>query len=285
MPDYSTTIIVLKKTRLAETDLIITGFSDEGRQTRAVAKGARRPGSKLGVHLELYSVARVLLHKGRTLDIVTEAALLCGNEACRADVVHSAGAAVIVELLDKVSMDGDSEPRLFPLSREALRCVGAVPEEGIALIAAATILKVAAQLGFRPSLRECVLCGMPPDASPDASPGRGGHGGLTTEGEPEAEGGEEGKNVSRKLAFSFDQGGVICATCLSEITAEAYRPLDASLIGWAELLITSRFIDLEPYATPAHEPLGVALLIFAREWLRSHLIGRLKSLDFLLNLG
>jgi DNA repair protein RecO (recombination protein O) len=271
MPDYSTTALVLKKTKLAETDLIITAFSEEGRQLRAVAKGARRPGSKLGVHLELYSVARVLLHKGRNLDIVTEATALCGNEGCRVNLLHSAGAAVIVEMLDKTSMDGDTEPRLFPLACEALRCVGAVPDEGVALIAAAAILKMAAQLGFRPSLRECVLCGTPRNRGEYV--------------DPESKNDEEGTNAGEEFAFSFDQGGVICATCLSEITAEACRPIDASLIDWAEALITSRFVDLERYATFEHEALGATLLTFARDWLRSHLIPRLKSLDFLLSLG
>ncbi|MDR2196598.1 MAG: DNA repair protein RecO [Coriobacteriales bacterium] len=256
MPDYSTTILVLKKTKLGETDLIITGFTDEGRQVRAVAKGARRPGSRLGVHLELYSETRVLLHRGRNLDIVTEASRLCGNEACRADVLHSAGAAVIVELLDKVSADGDTEARLFFLSREALRCIGAVPAEGVALIAAATILKVAAQLGFRPSLSECVCCGAP-----------------------------LGKGAGEEVAFSFAQGGVLCAECLLEVAQEGYRTIDAAIIDWARILLASRFSELEGYATAKYQELGNTLLTFAREWLRHHLVGRLKSLDFLLSMG
>ena len=34
--------IVLKKTKLSETDLIVTLFTEEGVQVRAVAKGARK---------------------------------------------------------------------------------------------------------------------------------------------------------------------------------------------------------------------------------------------------
>jgi DNA repair protein RecO (recombination protein O) len=274
MSDYSTTILVLKKTKLGETDLIITGFSQEGRQVRAVAKGARRPGSKLGVHLELYSVARVLLHRGRSLDIIVEASGMCSNEDCRGDVLHSAAAATVVELLDKVSAEGDTEARLFPLACEALRCVGAVPDEGVSLIAATAILKTAAQLGFRPSLKTCVACGAPVAAErgeelADEAPG-------TTSGE------REGR---AQLAFSNSLGGVLCVDCVAERGQEGYRLIDSSLITWAEVLITSRFIELEPYATPTYESLGPALLNFAREWLRFHLVSRLRSLDFLINLN
>jgi DNA repair protein RecO (recombination protein O) len=282
MPSYSATILVLKKTKLGETDLIITGFSDEGRQVRAVAKGARRPGSRLGVHLELYSEARVLLHKGRSLDVVTEASGVCGNEACRADVFHSAGAAVIVELLDKVSADGDTEARLFPLSREALRCTGAVSSEGIALIAAATVLKVAAQLGVRPSLTECVLCGAP--LSRGAGEGVAGCPAGDVRGTQDT---AHPQDTGRKgsVAFSFTQGGVLCTNCLPEVAQAGYRSIDPALIDWVQTLITSRFSELERYATAEYQELGSTLLTFAREWLRHHLVPRLKSLDFLLSMG
>jgi DNA repair protein RecO (recombination protein O) len=282
MSSYSARLIVLRKTKLGETDLIITGFSDEGRQVRAVAKGARKPGSKLGVHLELYSITRVLLHRGRNLDIITEASCLASNEACRADVLHSAGAAIIVETLDKVSADGDSEPRLFPLANEALRCVGAVPSEGVALIAAAAVLKMAAQLGFRPSLGECVCCGT-------------ALGATRADGDGIAPAREATAFVALDtLAFSFEQGGVICDTCFHEQIEQAeqgeqqlegdYQRQSTQLITWVDALLTSRFVELETYVDAKHADLGRALLEFAREWLRFHLVSRLKSLDFLLSL-
>jgi DNA repair protein RecO (recombination protein O) len=260
--DVPATILVLRKTKLGETDLIITALSDEGRQVRAVVKGARKPGSRLGAHLELYSIARVLLHKGRNLDIVTEASGVEGNEPCRADLVHSAAAAVVVELIDKASADGVREERLFPLAREALRCIGTVPDVGVALISAAALLKVASQLGFRPSLTRCVFCG---DALLDAS----------SPGAPQ----DDGKEA---LAFSFEHGGVVCSSCLPELTEGSYSRKDARFVFWAEVLITGRFVDLERYADEAHAQLARELLLFSREWIRFHLVNRLKSLDFLL---
>ena len=259
--NQSTTILVLKKTKLGETDLIITGFSEEGVQIRAVAKGARKPGSRLGVHLELFSQAKVLIHQGRNLGIITEASTVCSNEACRSDVLHSAGAAVIVELLDRVSSDGDREARLFPLVGEALRCLGEVPEEGVSLIAAAAALKIVAQLGFRPSLDSCVSCGNNVDLN-------------TT---------HDAQHVA--LAFSCEQGGIICEDCLPELEDLSRTAIDSQVIAWAQTLLTGRFVDLVPYADSEHEALGRALLEFTREWIRFYLVKRLKSLDFLLSFG
>ncbi|MDR2956816.1 MAG: DNA repair protein RecO, partial [Coriobacteriales bacterium] len=94
MPRVSDEIIVLKKTKLAEMDLIITGFSTSGQQVRVVVKGGRKPGSRRGAHLELFSHTRVLLHQGNSsLLTCTEAELVQPFSGCRSDIEHSAAAA------------------------------------------------------------------------------------------------------------------------------------------------------------------------------------------------
>ena len=42
-PAYSLRALVLRRTKLGESDLILTLLSEDGSQKRAVAKGARRP--------------------------------------------------------------------------------------------------------------------------------------------------------------------------------------------------------------------------------------------------
>jgi len=285
--DRSVTVLVLKKTKLGETDLIITGFSDEGLQIRAVAKGARKPGSRLGAHLELYSIARILLYEGSGLGIIREATTVASNEACRSDVLHSAGAAVIVELIEVISSEGNHEARLFPLAKEALRCLGQAPDCAVALLAAAASLKIVAQIGYRPSLGECVLCGeiieissnIPAKLSPgipDGNPDRfsdGIHGGASNKPPREAD----------VICFSFDDGGAICDNCVNMLEEQSPKTVDARLAQWTETLISSRFIDLEHFTGEDYSELGNAMLKFTREWIAFHIVKRLKSLDFLLN--
>ena len=51
---YRTKVLVLDKTKLKETDLILTMLDERGRQVRAVAKGARKPGGRLAARCELF---------------------------------------------------------------------------------------------------------------------------------------------------------------------------------------------------------------------------------------
>ena len=98
---YTARAIVLRKTKLGESDLIVTLLAEDGAQLRAVAKGARKPQSTFAARLELYSVADVLCAKGRSLDIVKEARLVESNERLRRDLEHAACAAPMAELLDR----------------------------------------------------------------------------------------------------------------------------------------------------------------------------------------
>ena len=73
---YRTKVLVLDKTKLKETDLILTMLDERGRQVRAVAKGARKPGGRLAARCELFCTVDMLLAHGRSLDIVSQAELL-----------------------------------------------------------------------------------------------------------------------------------------------------------------------------------------------------------------
>ena len=58
---YRTRAIVLDRTKLGETDLILTLLAEDGSQRRAVAKGARKPGGRLAARVELFSECDLLL--------------------------------------------------------------------------------------------------------------------------------------------------------------------------------------------------------------------------------
>lgn len=73
---YRTKVVVLDKTKLKETDLILTMLDERGRQVRAVAKGARKPGGRLAARWELFCTVDMLLAHGRSLDVVSQAELM-----------------------------------------------------------------------------------------------------------------------------------------------------------------------------------------------------------------
>ena len=106
-PTYTARVIVVRKTKLGESDLILTLLAEDGSQLRAVAKGARKPKSSFASRLELFSVADVLCAKGRSLDVVSEARLVEGNAALRGDIELTSAAAPIAELVERVLFGSD----------------------------------------------------------------------------------------------------------------------------------------------------------------------------------
>ena len=102
MPSYPLRALVLRKTKLGETDTILTLLADDGGQVRAVAKGLRKPGGRFGARLEPYAVCDLLLHTGRSLEVVTEAQTVASHSGLREDLDRSAAAAVVADLLDKI---------------------------------------------------------------------------------------------------------------------------------------------------------------------------------------
>jgi len=76
---YQTEAIIIKKTKLGEADRILTFFTPDLGKIRAVAKGVRRPRSKMSGHLELLTHSLVSLARGRNLDTVTGIILHIGG--------------------------------------------------------------------------------------------------------------------------------------------------------------------------------------------------------------
>lgn len=251
-PTYAARAIVLRKTKLGETDLVVTLLAEDGSQMRAVAKGARKPSSSFSSRLELYSLVDGLFARGRSLDVVKEARLVESNEKLRRDMEHAAGAAPMAELLDRVTQMGLENPRLFALTQAALASLCRVPAAQVPAVCAAHLLKTLAFAGLRPSLDVCVGCGQP----------------VST-------GGPNGS-----LLVSYAEGGVVCASCRSRIAAV---PVPAATVGWCRAFLGSTFAQIETMEVDPSA--SFAVLRFCQLWIREHVGANLKSLNFLFTCG
>lgn len=249
---YDARGIVLRKTKLGESDLIVTMLAEDGSQMRVVAKGARKPTSSFAARLELYSVVDVLVARGRSLDIVKEARLVESNDRLRRDLEHAAGAAPMAELLDRVTQMGLENARLFALTRTALACLGRVEAAQVPAVCAAHLLKTLAFAGLRPSLDVCVECGRDVDAA----------------------------DGDALVALSYREGGVVCPACRA--AAETVM-LPAGTVAWCRVLLLQTFADLEEY--PVDPSASFAVLRFCRQWAHEHVGANLKSLNFLFTCG
>lgn len=171
---YTTGVIVLHRINLAEHDKILTLYTEERGKLNAVAKGARKPVSKLAGATELFTHSRMQLAVGSHLDIVTQAEIRDAFQHTRSDLARIAYASVMAEILDRSVEERDPHPEVFRLLLECLRSVdrSAHPD----LVALLFELQLLAHLGYEPHLGGCVAGGAGEKETPVAafSPSLGG---------------------------------------------------------------------------------------------------------------
>ena len=68
---YRAEAVVLKAADFGEADRVLTLYTAHHGKISAIAKGARRPGSRLGGHVDLLTHANLLLARGRNFEVVT----------------------------------------------------------------------------------------------------------------------------------------------------------------------------------------------------------------------
>ncbi len=275
-PTYHARVLVIRKTKLGETDLILTMLAEDGSQLRAVAKGARKPSGAFASRLELFSEADVLLVRGKSLDIVKEARLAVSNAQVRESIERAACAAVMAELLDRATQPDLPSPKLFPLTHTALAALSRADAAHAPAICAAHLLKTFAFAGVRPVLGRCALCG---DELAEVVGGGGAVGAGVGVAGAAAPGRAPLPPAARTVAFSVAEGGALCEACT---TPDAIR-VRAATLAWARALLSSKFCDIEGMEVDQAAIFDVLRLCQA--WGQVHLAAHLRSLTFLFTCG
>ena len=176
---YHAEVVILRRRDLGEADRLLTVFSREYGKLRQIAKGARRPQSRKAGHLELFNRARLLVARGRELDIITQAEALESYPHMHSDLALVGYAAYVIELLDHFTVEAEQNANLYRLICETLERLDQGEEPGSVI--RHYELRLLDEVGFRPELFRCVACGV--------------------EIRPEAQ------------FFSFEKGGILCPAC------------------------------------------------------------------------
>ncbi len=156
---YQTEAIVIRRTDLGEADRILTLYTRDLGKIRAVAKGVRRPQSKLGGHVELLTHSRLMLARARNLDIVTQAQTITNFLPLKEDLERTASGLYLAELVDAFTAERAEEPALFDLVLEILAHLAQSTRTDIVL--RYSELRLLAQVGYRPELEHCGDCKAP----------------------------------------------------------------------------------------------------------------------------
>jgi DNA repair protein RecO (recombination protein O) len=185
--------VVLRTQKLGEADRIITLLTRQNGRVRAVAKGIRRTKSRFGARLEPFTHVDVLIHHGRSLDIITQAEVIRAyGTPLAADYPRYTAGTAMLETAERFTPE-EKEPaiRQFLLLIGGLRALGetgapgdgdddadedpgemgqlAAPESTDAsavvppreprLVLDAYFLRSLSVAGYAPTLERCARCG------------------------------------------------------------------------------------------------------------------------------
>jgi DNA repair protein RecO (recombination protein O) len=204
---FKTSGVVLKNRRFSEADKIVVIFSPEHGRVEAIAKGARRTKSKFGGRLEPFTLARFLCYQGKSWPIITQLEVEETHRLIKEDPNKLPIGFEALQLIDKLSLPGREERELFELLLNFLKVLEAQSGNYKTLLAAFEI-KILALLGYGLRLSFCGRCE---------------------------------REISSSTWFSWEQGGLICPSCLKQRDEDVIKIDHAEELKW---LLSSPFVEV-----------------------------------------
>ncbi|WNS77621.1 DNA repair protein RecO [Bacillus sp. DTU_2020_1000418_1_SI_GHA_SEK_038] len=172
--------IIIRTTNYGETNKIVTLYTREWGKIGVMARGAKKPSSRLAAVTQPFTYGYFLVQRSSGLGSLQQGEMITSMRSIREDIFLTAYASYIVDLTDKGTDDRKPNPYLFELVFQALNLVN----EGFdaEIIVNIFEMKMLNSLGLYPVLNQCTVC-----SSAD------GH-----------------------FSFSIREGGLICHRCLEK---------------------------------------------------------------------
>ena len=126
MQGYRDDGVVLRTHKLGEADRIITLLTRQNGRVRAVAKGVRRTKSRFGGRLEPFTHVDLLIHPGRSLDVIQQAEVIraYGKPLATDYPRYTAGTAMLETAEKFTPVEKEPAIRQFLLLIGGLRALG-----------------------------------------------------------------------------------------------------------------------------------------------------------------
>jgi DNA repair protein RecO (recombination protein O) len=172
--------IVIRTTDYGETNKIVTLYTREWGKVGAMARGAKKPNSRLSSITQLFTHGYFLIQRGTGLGSLQQGETVSSIRSIGEDIFLTAYASYIVELTDKCTEEKKPNPYHFELLLQTLHYMNEGYDPDILMnIYEMKMLNV---LGLYPILNQCSVCG-------------------STDGH---------------FSFSIREGGFICHRCLDK---------------------------------------------------------------------
>lgn len=204
--------VILRRRDYGESDRILVIFTRKMGRISGIAKGSRKPSSKIAGHLELFMRSSFLISKGRNLHLITQAEVIQSYDSLRQELKGIGQGSYIVELVDAVTYEEGSNLKLYDLLITTLDALDSGQDP--AIITHYFELHLLGLVGFQPEFFICVECG------------------------------EE--IVDQDQYISGELGGVVCPTCIHKVGGVDIRAVPARILKYLRHFQRSSLQELIP---------------------------------------
>jgi DNA repair protein RecO (recombination protein O) len=183
MNNFVTDAINLKSYNLKENDKIILMYSKEKGLIKGVAKGCKKPKSKLGARMDALVANKLMLYQGKNLDTICEAQSLNTFNKTRQNLDKLLFSTYISEIVRNFGLEEDPcSKEVYNLFYKALEKISNAKDKKDILIGVIKFqLKMMLISGFCIELDSCLCCGE--------------------------------RILNENMYFSTQRGGVVCEKC------------------------------------------------------------------------
>lgn len=172
--------IIIRTQDYGETHKIVTLFSKRLGKLAVIARGAKKPKSRMAAVSQAFIHGEYLIQLGRGMGVMQQGEVIMSHRKIREDIVKTAYVSYLAELTDKLI--DEKKPNAFIFEQLEASIAGIEEDKDPDVILMMYEMKLYALQGFQPILDHCIHCGRTEDL----------------------------------VCFSIHQGGTLCNRCVSQ---------------------------------------------------------------------
>lgn len=243
--NYTTDAINLKSYDLSDSDKIILMYSKDKGLIKGVAKGVKKPKSKLGARMDALIANTLMFAKGRNLDTICQAQSLNSFKQSREDIDKLMISSYISEVVSNFGVEEDPcSKEIYELLYKALDKIAHSESKKDVLIAAIKFqLKMMLISGFALELDTCLCCGE--------------------------------RILNNDMYFSQDMGGIICEDCNE--TFKVKTKMHYKIRDFLEAMLQFDFDYESNYDKKATDKICTVCFNLLKDYIQSHSNKKFKS--------
>ncbi len=154
-------ILVLKEIRYNDNDKILHALSKNNGKIQIVSRGCRKNKSPLVNISQIMSYSKCQLYVSRDMYILNSGELIDNFYNIKKNITAFLHGTYILELLNYISQENEVDKKAYDMTIRLFQILESVEddEKKIENIISIYELKLISMLGYRPQIKECILCG------------------------------------------------------------------------------------------------------------------------------